>query len=59
MSLVFSKVASTAPATIFKTFVLPAATASALVLSGCASKPQVNNLARYVAAPDFLYSAFR
>lgn len=53
MSLVFSKVASTAPATIFKTFVLAAATASALVLSGCASKPQVNNSARYVAAPDF------
>ena len=53
MSLVFSKVASTAPATIFKTFVLAATTASALVLSGCASKPQVNNSARYVAAPDF------
>jgi len=53
MSLVFSKAASTAPATIFKTFVLAAAAASALALSGCASKPQVNNSARYVAAPDF------
>ena len=53
MSLVSQKRVFGAPAALFKTLVISAAAVSAAVLTGCASKPQVNNTARYAAAPDF------
>jgi len=53
MSLVSQNRVFGAPVALFRTFVLSVATVSVLVITGCASKPQVNNSARYVAAPDF------
>ena len=53
MSLVSQKRVFGAPAALFKTLVISAAAVSAAALTGCASKPQVNNTARYAAAPDF------
>lgn len=42
-----------APAALFKTLILSAAAVSTVILSGCASKPQIHNATRYAAAPDF------
>ena len=39
--------------TIMKKIVLSVAVASALAITGCASKPQVNNPTRYANAPDY------
>ena len=54
MSLVSTKsfaIASTS--TLMKTLVLSIAATSAIIMTGCATKPQVNNPARYATAPDF------
>lgn len=42
-----------APAALFKTLILSAAAVSTVILSGCASKPQIHNATRYATAPDF------
>ena len=42
-----------APAALFKTLVLSAAVISTVVITGCASKPQINNATRYATAPDY------
>ena len=41
------------PYSIAKQLLLSAALVSGVVLTGCASKPQINNSARYAVAPDF------
>lgn len=41
------------PNTLLKHVLLSTALVSVAVLTGCASKPQVNNTARYAVAPDF------
>lgn len=41
------------PSSVCKQVFLSAALVSAVVLTGCASKPQINNTARYSVAPDF------
>lgn len=41
------------PATMLKTVVLSTAVVSTVILSGCASKPQVNNATRFAKAPDY------
>lgn len=38
---------------LLKTIVISTAVISTVVLSGCASKPQINNAARYAAAPNY------
>ena len=43
----------TAPAALFKTLVLSAAVISTVIITGCASKPQINNATRYATAPDY------
>lgn len=53
MSLVSHYRLIAAPAALFKTLILSAAAVSTVILSGCASKPQINNATRYAAAPDF------
>ncbi len=53
MSLVSQARLSTAPAAFIKSLVISAAAVTTVILSGCASKPQVNNVTRYAAAPDF------
>ncbi|OTG83333.1 peptidoglycan-binding protein [Acinetobacter sp. ANC 5054] len=42
-----------APAALFKTLVLSAAVITTVVITGCASKPQINNATRYATAPDY------
>ena len=42
-----------APTTLLKTLFVSTAVISTLIISGCASKPQVHNSARYAAAPNF------
>ncbi|ENW90496.1 MULTISPECIES: peptidoglycan DD-metalloendopeptidase family protein [Acinetobacter] len=42
-----------APTTLLKTLLVSTAVISTLIISGCASKPQVHNSARYAAAPNF------
>ena len=42
-----------APAALFKTLVLSAAVISTVIITGCASKPQINNATRYATAPDY------
>lgn len=42
-----------APTQVFKQVFLSVALVSGIVLTGCASKPQVQNSARYAKAPDF------
>jgi len=39
--------------TIMKKIVLSVAVVSTLILTGCASKPQINNPTRYATAPDY------
>ena len=41
------------PAAMLKTVVLSTAVVSTVILSGCASKPQVNNATRFAKAPDY------
>lgn len=41
------------PNTVFKSAFLSAALLAVVGMTGCASKPQVNNSARYAVAPDF------
>ena len=53
MSLVSHYRLIAAPAALFKTLILSAAAVSTVILSGCASKPQIHNATRYAAAPDF------
>lgn len=53
MSLVSQYRLSASPAVFIKSLVLSVAAVSAVILSGCASKPQINNATRYAAAPDF------
>ncbi len=43
----------TAPAGLLKTMVLSTTVIATIILSGCASKPQVHNATRYAAAPDY------
>ena len=40
------------PSALLKTIVLSTAVISTVILSGCASKPQINNVTRYATAPD-------
>lgn len=42
-----------APTALLKTIVLSTAVISTVILSGCASKPQINNTARYATAPTY------
>ena len=53
MPLVFQYRLFAAPTAMLKTLVLSSAVVATVVLSGCASKPQVNNSARYATAPNF------
>ena len=53
MSLVSQDRVIAAPAALFKTIVLSAAVVTTVVLTGCASKPQINNATRYATAPDY------
>ena len=41
------------PSNVCKQLLLSTALVSGIVLTGCASKPQINNTARYAVAPDF------
>lgn len=41
------------PTGLIKTLVLTTAVVSAVIVTGCATKPYINNSARYAAAPDF------
>ena len=41
------------PSSFIKTLVLSTVVVSTLIITGCATKPQVNNMTRYAAAPDF------
>ncbi|OAL80297.1 peptidoglycan DD-metalloendopeptidase family protein [Acinetobacter terrae] len=41
------------PSALLKTIVLSTAVISTVILSGCASKPQIHNATRYAAAPDY------
>jgi lipoprotein NlpD len=42
-----------APTALLKTIVLSTAVVSIAILSGCASKPQIQNATRYATAPDY------
>ncbi|WP_374663820.1 peptidoglycan DD-metalloendopeptidase family protein [Acinetobacter sp.] len=53
MSLVSQYRLNAAPTGFIKSLVLAVAAVSTVILSGCASKPQINNATRYAAAPDF------
>lgn len=41
------------PTGLIKTLVLTTAVVSAVIVTGCATKPYINNSTRYTAAPDF------
>lgn len=41
------------PTGLIKTLVLTTAVVSAVIVTGCATEPYINNSARYAAAPDF------
>ncbi|CAB1211600.1 peptidoglycan DD-metalloendopeptidase family protein [Acinetobacter bouvetii] len=41
------------PSALLKTLVLSTAVISTVILSGCASKPQIHNATRYATAPDY------
>ncbi len=41
------------PTGLIKTLVLTTAVVSAVIVTGCATKPYINNSTRYAAAPDF------
>ena len=53
MSLASQYRLKAAPAAFIKSLVFSLAAVSTVILSGCASKPQINNATRYAAAPDF------
>jgi lipoprotein NlpD len=53
MLLVSSYRLFTTPSALLKTIVLSTAVISTVILSGCASKPQIHNSTRYAAAPDY------
>ena len=53
MPVVFQYRLFATPTAVLKTLVLSTAVVSTVLLSGCASKPQVNNSARYATAPNF------
>ena len=53
MFLVLPKCIVASPATLIKTLVLSTVVISTGVITGCATKPQVNNATRYATAPDF------
>lgn len=53
MPVVFQYRLFSTPTALLKTLVLSSAAVATVVLSGCASKPQVNNSARYATAPNF------
>ena len=53
MSLASQYRLKAAPAAFIKSLVFSLAAVSTVILSGCASKPQVSNATRYAAAPDF------
>jgi len=53
MFLVLPKCVVASPATLIKTLVLSTVVISTGVITGCATKPQVNNATRYATAPDF------
>ena len=54
MSLVLPKYfIHASPSSFIKTLVLSTVVVSTMIITGCATKPQVNNMTRYAAAPDF------
>lgn len=53
MPVVFQYRLFSTPTALLKTLVLSSAVVATVVLSGCASKPQVNNSARFATAPNF------
>ncbi|MCD0187604.1 peptidoglycan DD-metalloendopeptidase family protein [Acinetobacter sp. PW68] len=53
MPVVFQYRLFSTPTGLLKTLVLSSAIVATIVLSGCASKPQVNNSARFATAPNF------
>ena len=53
MPVVFQYRLFSTPTALLKTLVLSSAIVATIVLSGCASKPQVNNSARFATAPNF------
>ena len=53
MSLVSQYRLVATPAGFLKSLLFTVATVSTVILSGCASKPQINNATRYAVAPDF------
>lgn len=53
MPVVFQYRLFSTPTALLKTLVLSSAVVATVVLSGCASKPQVNNSARFAAAPNY------
>ena len=54
MSLVLPKYfIHASPSSFIKTLVLSTVVVSTMIITGCATKPQVNNMARDAAAPDF------
>lgn len=53
MFLVLPKCVVASPAALIKTLVLSTVVISTGVITGCATKPQVNNATRYATAPDF------
>jgi lipoprotein NlpD len=53
MFLVLPKCVVASPATLIKTLVLSTVVITTGVMTGCASKPQVNNATRYATAPNF------
>ena len=53
MPVVFQYRLFSTPTALLKTLVLSSAIVAIVVLSGCASKPQINNSARFATAPNF------
>ena len=53
MSVLTLKHFTTTPKAVLKTLVLSTAVVSTVIITGCASKPTVNNAARYATAPEF------
>lgn len=53
MPVVFQYRLFSTPTALLKTLVLSSAIVATVVLSGCASKPQINNSARFATAPNF------
>jgi lipoprotein NlpD len=53
MPLVSNYCERTKPFNLLKVFVISSAIISTVIITGCASKPQVNNPTRYAAAPNY------